>query len=556
MNEDAKMKIRLSAAHTFYLLVFINLINFCDRGIIPGSFQEFSDFVDTSPDSFGGSPSAQIGFLQSAFIIGLIAGFSGFGHAVHLVSNIFSLTAIGCSVWIVAVFFSGIAFYSKSYWLLLVARMFSGFGEASLQCTIPPWIQACAPAQSRGMWLAIFFTAIPVGTAIGYAYSSSMSTGPGWAWAYFCEAIVAIPFVLALFYLHDDSGVGGASPRPRQNSVSFHSAAAIMSIEMRPSAEVMNPLTEKGTNCVADVPAPSASTSVSVTPKDRSDKEVDNDDDDDADDVISTRRRSSSHHVPTWKEEFLAVCSQPVFVCIVLGYASQVAVLIGLSTFGSAFIMGLGYYDSETEASTIFGVLASLAGIIGTPLGGFALDFLTRRSRLKVPDPLETVEGSAAAKGGDGEEEVRLMDEICVLIYWTSLIGMLMLCCVYFRLPRALFFLIITCGCILLFMTAGAVNMAIMISIPAKHRPFGIALASICGHVFGDVPSPGIAGYLKDTLAPSCAEDTVSDACRDEADGLRWCMLLLVLWLYWSVLFFFAAWHYNQKALAKYHREW
>jgi Na+/glutamate symporter len=39
--------------------------------------------------------------------------------------------------------------------------------------------------------------------------------------------------------------------------------------------------------------------------------------------------------------------------------------------------MGLGYFDSETAASSTFGSVVCLAGIIGTPLGGLLIDCYT-----------------------------------------------------------------------------------------------------------------------------------------------------------------------------------
>jgi hypothetical protein len=60
------------------------------------------------------------------------------------------------------------------------------------------------------------------------------------------------------------------------------------------------------------------------------------------------------------------------------GSAAQAAVLVGLGTFGSSFLMGLSYFDSETEASSMFGLLVSVAGIVGTPLGGMLVDATTQ----------------------------------------------------------------------------------------------------------------------------------------------------------------------------------
>ena len=59
---------------------------------------------------------------------------------------------IGCSIWILAVFLSGISKYIDSYVFLFLARMISGVGEASLQVTLPPWIHEVSPEGSTGSW--------------------------------------------------------------------------------------------------------------------------------------------------------------------------------------------------------------------------------------------------------------------------------------------------------------------------------------------------------------------------------------------------------------------
>lgn len=80
--------------------------------------------------------------------------------------------------------------------------------------------------------------------------------------------------------------------------------------------------------------------------------------------------------------------------------------------------------------------------------------------------------------------------------------------------------------------------MAVMMAIPLEHRAFGIALCSISIHAFGDVPSPVITGYLKDSLAPNCIGDddavSTSAECRDDEYGLRLTMLIVGLWLWWT----------------------
>jgi hypothetical protein len=56
------------------------------------------------------------------------------------------------------------------------------------------------------------------------------------------------------------------------------------------------------------------------------------------------------------------------------------------------------------------------------------------------------------------------------------------------------------------------------------------------------VPSPLVAGALKDHFASGCIGDddsvSTSDACRDDAAGIRLVMLLISLWLIWCSVFY------------------
>lgn len=53
-------------------------------------------------------------------------------------------------------------------------------------------------------------------------------------------------------------------------------------------------------------------------------------------------------------------------------YAAYAGGLIGFSTFGPQFVMGLGYFDDEFTASIVFGGCMATAGLLGTPLGARA----------------------------------------------------------------------------------------------------------------------------------------------------------------------------------------
>lgn len=189
------------AAYNFFL--WLNLLVFFDRGIIPGAISEFNEFI---ADSTGSSqPDILFGVLQAFFILGLVFGALALSYSVVRYDR-FTLATIALVVWVFAVILSGISFYARSYGLLLFARTLAGFGEASILFDIPSWIQSVAPSSHRGTWLGIFYTAIPLGTTLGFGYSSAIAkSSVSWAFSFFMEAVLAFPLIFFLGSITDDS---------------------------------------------------------------------------------------------------------------------------------------------------------------------------------------------------------------------------------------------------------------------------------------------------------------------------------------------------------------
>lgn len=65
----------------FLVLCGVNLFNFIDRGIIPGSTLEFNSFIEG--DIKTPTPDVYLGLLQSSFIVGFVVGSIIFGHLIH-----------------------------------------------------------------------------------------------------------------------------------------------------------------------------------------------------------------------------------------------------------------------------------------------------------------------------------------------------------------------------------------------------------------------------------------------------------------------------------------
>ncbi len=346
----------------FAVFTCANVLLYIDRGIVPGATNEFNSFIKSNVDTT--TPSVFLGLLQSAFIVGLAIGSSVFGHMVHYHGRFF-LTGLGCTIWLIAVILSGLAHYADSYVFLCLARMLSGVGEASLQVNIPPWIQKTAPATEKGIWLAILFTAIPVGTATGYAYSSIMAENLGWHWAYFVEGIFMAPLICFMFFIsphfpvedhkvpNSSSSSGGVAERTLSKNNDTYQAP-------KPFADSAAGTT---VNTITSSTAPRASSKENFSePSDKLQIQAPqglNEDDklrlwstsSNANTTAAAQLQSDlaatnpdhpqhQHHSPTLIEEFGIVFSKPLFLCLVAGYAAQTAMLIGTLKYHSTYMSG------------------------------------------------------------------------------------------------------------------------------------------------------------------------------------------------------------------------
>jgi MFS transporter, Spinster family, sphingosine-1-phosphate transporter len=565
----------------FYIAILsiINLMSFMDRGIIPGATDEFTHFIDNTIHT--NTPSLYIGLLQSSFIIGISLSSPIFASLAHTRSP-FLLVAWGMLGWTVAAGICGLAITIESYEFLIFGRILSGVGEAAFVCCTAPWIILNAPAESKSSWLAIFYTTTPVGTALGYIYSSIISNAIGVRWAFFIEAVYMIPFLFFLFFM--------AKKFP-----------------LLPSGMSHFPL-DKGTGTGAgvrgDLKTPLLD--VSETSEDRllpSSPTLHSPGDSQS--TTSSDDQQHQNRPPTIWEESVIVCSYPCFVYLTLGYSALTGTLIGLATFGSSFFLALDYFDSEVAASSVFGILVSVAGIIGFPLGGLFIDAMSKHhhktlspsaetnAAIFIETPKETLRDEETTEKtttrkeeevatpfshtlssspeafsqhkkhhNDGEEEEEgegeteedetkrfsyiknLTDLYCSSYVMTisSIFGLFLMSAAYFAHDVASALTVIFFGTIFLFICNSSASIGVVYSIPIQHRPFGLAFNLIGMHMLGDVPSPLIAGYLKDTLAPGCVGDddevSTSTDCHNDEHGIRLTMLVISLWLVWCGVFF------------------
>ena len=73
---------------------------------------------------------------------------------------------------------------SQGYMQLLLARIGVGIGEAGYGPAAPALLADYFPIEKRGRIMALFYVAIPVGSALGYVYGGQVSTLLNWRWAF------------------------------------------------------------------------------------------------------------------------------------------------------------------------------------------------------------------------------------------------------------------------------------------------------------------------------------------------------------------------------------
>jgi MFS family permease len=180
------------ARSALVLLLVINLFNYVDRSILyavqPRIRAEFF------PDG-GKNAETWIGLLATAFLVSYMVTAPIFGWLADRTRR-WAIIGIGVILWSLASGGSGLA---ATFAMLLATRIFVGLGEAAYGPTAPTLIADMYPVSRRGSVLAWFYMAIPVGSALGYAFGGQMEKSFGWRSPFYC--VVAPGLLLGLWCL-------------------------------------------------------------------------------------------------------------------------------------------------------------------------------------------------------------------------------------------------------------------------------------------------------------------------------------------------------------------
>jgi MFS transporter, Spinster family, sphingosine-1-phosphate transporter len=226
------------------LLLAINLINYIDRYILAAVEPLIAEHFFASNDE---NAMAKTGALAFAFLASYMLLAPCFGALADRFSR-WKIIAGGVALWSLASGASGLA---ASFGALLVTRIFVGVGEAAYGPAAPTIISDLYPVERRGRMLAYFYMAMPVGSALGYAFGGAIADAfdrpghwgsllqkgaialgypEGWRWPFFLVALPGLLLAVCCLFLRDPRAVQAATSKPARATVRMADVLALFRI--------------------------------------------------------------------------------------------------------------------------------------------------------------------------------------------------------------------------------------------------------------------------------------------------------------------------------------
>lgn len=191
------------ARRALALLLALNLFCYLDRYILAAVEPEIraAFFAPNDPNAL-----AKTGSLATVFLLSYMVLSPLFGWLADRYSR-WKIIAFGAALWSLATSGSG---WAPVFGVLLVSRILVGAGEAAYGPAAPTILADLFPKEKRGLIMAWFFAAIPVGSAIGYLFGGVVGAAHGWRAPFHYAAIPGV-ILAGLCLLMKDKRPAGAS---------------------------------------------------------------------------------------------------------------------------------------------------------------------------------------------------------------------------------------------------------------------------------------------------------------------------------------------------------
>jgi predicted MFS family arabinose efflux permease len=175
-----------SPVYLITILALLNLANYLDRYLVAPLGPLIQKDLGLS--------DAALGLVGSAFLWGFLAASLAIGALTrHWPRK--TILLVSAAVWMVSTAASGLL---GSFLILIAFRAASGFGQAAFTACAPTVIDDKVPTVTRGRVLAVFYAAIPLGTALAFILGGMLGKAFGWQWACLLLGASGLPLLLLL----------------------------------------------------------------------------------------------------------------------------------------------------------------------------------------------------------------------------------------------------------------------------------------------------------------------------------------------------------------------
>ena len=166
------------ARGALFLLLTINLFNYVDRQVLAALEPDIRATFFAAGDV---NAMWKTGLLGDAFFVTYMVSAPILGFLADRFSR-WIIVGSAVILWSLATGGSGLA---ATFAILFATRILVGIGEGGYGPAAPTILADLFPIQTRGRIMAIFCSAIPVGSALGYVIGGLVGAHMGWRWAFY-----------------------------------------------------------------------------------------------------------------------------------------------------------------------------------------------------------------------------------------------------------------------------------------------------------------------------------------------------------------------------------
>jgi MFS family permease len=184
------------AQSSLFLLLAINLFNYIDRQILAALEPDIRASFFAPGDV---NAMTKTGLLGDAFFVTYMIS----APVLGLLADRFSRWIIVGSAVILWSLASGASGLAATFAILFATRICVGIGEGGYGPAAPTILADLFPIETRGRTMAIFYAAIPVGSALGYVIGGLVGAHFGWRWAFYLVTPPGLLLGLLCFWQRD-----------------------------------------------------------------------------------------------------------------------------------------------------------------------------------------------------------------------------------------------------------------------------------------------------------------------------------------------------------------